>query len=139
MGHIAVSLGLVSLQITCLLHVVRPSFVIPGMRTDVYYQPGDLVLGGLFRVHRFSTSELCSRHIQPQKQFQYHEAMVHAIAMMNKRNDILPNTTLGFAILDDCTKDQVGQLSLVSYTSTQHLLHLTGRQLWWTVCSLVYT
>jgi len=33
--------------------------------------------------------------------------MVHAIRQVNELTGVLPNVTLGFVILDDCTKDQV--------------------------------
>lgn len=86
--------------------LVGASFVVPGLPTGAYHRPGDIQLGGLFRVHDYSASQLCGP-IHTQKQFQYHMAMVYAIEQVNRQPHILPNLTLGFAILDDCTKDQV--------------------------------
>ncbi len=39
--------------------------------------------------------------------YQYHEAMVYAINYVNSLDSVLPNISLGYTILDDCTKDQV--------------------------------
>ena len=74
---------------------------------DVYQKPGELMLGGLFRVREYSSTEPCSDQMRTQKSFQYHEGMVHAVNRINMEQDVLPNITLGFSILDDCVKDQV--------------------------------
>ena len=54
-----------------------------------------------------SASEPCGARVRSPKSFQYHEAMVHAIRLVNQLTSVLRNVTLGFVILDDCTKDQV--------------------------------
>ena len=86
------------------------SFQVPDLDRSVYSMEGDLMLGGIFRIHKYSNDKLCSPEVQNQKLFQYAEAMVHAVHYVNSIDTILPNITLGFTILDSCTKDQVSYL-----------------------------
>ena len=84
------------------------SFDVPAMPRDAYIQHGDLVLGGLFRIHRHDSTKpsRCSSRLYGQKSFQYLEAVRYAIHLINNRTDILPNITLGFTFLDDCYNDE---------------------------------
>ena len=72
--------------------------------TKHYVQKGDLMLGGVFPVHRYSPIEFCDTKVRELGILQRVEAMVYAINEINARNDILPNVTLGFAIFDGCYK-----------------------------------
>ncbi len=83
------------------------SFQVPDLDSSVYSMEGDIVLGGIFRIHQYSNDKLCSPEVQNQNLFQYAEAMVHSVHYVNSIDTILPNITLGFTILDSCTKDQV--------------------------------
>ena len=98
-------------QILCLCifstNLVGASFRVPDLPMTHYTLQGDINLGGIFRIHEYSAHDLCSEDVHGQKLFQYAEAMVHAIQYANSLPHVLPNVTLGFTILDSCTKDQV--------------------------------
>ena len=91
--------------------VIDSSYIVPGMDKSVYSMQGDIILGGIFRIHKYSDDEVCSEKVQSQKYFQYPEAFVHSIHYINKMDAILPNISLGFTILDTCTTDQVCSLN----------------------------
>ncbi len=42
------------------------SFSVPGLDGTVYQQEGDLNLGGIFRVHQYSASQLCNEKVHSQ-------------------------------------------------------------------------
>ena len=92
---------------TLLVTLAKASFRVPDLPMNNYTVEGDINLGGLFRIHEYSAHDLCGEEVHGQKLFQYAEAMVHAIKYTNDLPDVLPNITLGFTILDSCTKDQV--------------------------------
>ena len=66
---------------------------------------GELVLGGLFPVHKKSTSAAPCGEIQPERGIQRLEAMLYTIDVINRDPDILPEVTLGAKILDTCSRD----------------------------------
>lgn len=92
---------------TLLVTLAKASFRVPDLPMSNYTVQGDINLGGIFRIHEYSAHDLCGEEVHGQKLFQYAEAMVHAIKYTNNLPHVLPNITLGFTILDSCTKDQV--------------------------------
>lgn len=50
---------------------------------------------------------MCSDRVSPADSFQYLEATLDAIRGTNRRADLLPNITLGYAVLDVCARDTV--------------------------------
>uniref|UniRef100_A0A3P8YBP7 G-protein coupled receptors family 3 profile domain-containing protein n=1 Tax=Esox lucius TaxID=8010 RepID=A0A3P8YBP7_ESOLU len=79
--------------------------------TNSFYQEGDVVIGGLFPVHRCSVSSLPSFQRSPQQiQYEYFSArtlrwmrtMILAVNEVNRQRDLLPSLTLGFHIRDTC-------------------------------------
>ncbi|KAK2193633.1 hypothetical protein NP493_11g14008 [Ridgeia piscesae] len=103
--------------LTSLLPNIRAIYSVPGLPPSAYHMDGDLLLGGIFRVHQYSANDPCGERVRSPKSFQYHEAMVHAIRQVNELTGVLPNVTLGFVILDDCTKDQVALVRSLQYVS----------------------
>ncbi len=99
-----------SLLVSVFVTTTDASFRVPDLPMSDYTMAGDLNLGGIFRIHEHSSLELCSSTVHSQKLFQYAEAMVHAVHYANSLPHVLPNVTLGFTILDSCTKDQVRSL-----------------------------
>ena len=97
------------------LAVTKASFRVPDLPTDDYTVHGDINLGGLFRIHEYSSQHLCGDEVHGQKLFQYAEAMVHAIHYVNSLPHVLPNISMGFTILDSCTKDQVKRQKEVKF------------------------
>ena len=73
------------------------------------YQEGDVILGGLFPVHsycpdscNYSCGNLRSRDI-----VYFTQAMIFAIDEANNSSSVLPGISLGFDILDYCSKDVI--------------------------------
>lgn len=66
--------------------------------------PGDIILGGLFPVHKKGEKTACSLQIY-HRGVQRLEAMMFAIDRINNNSHILPNITLGVHILDTCSRD----------------------------------
>ncbi|XP_044256877.1 metabotropic glutamate receptor [Tribolium madens] len=66
--------------------------------------PGDIILGGLFPVHKKGERTACSQQIY-HRGVQRLEAMMFAIDRINSNPRILPNITLGVHILDTCSRD----------------------------------
>ncbi|XP_028405972.1 metabotropic glutamate receptor 4-like isoform X2 [Dendronephthya gigantea] len=65
---------------------------------------GDLILGGLFSLHRRYLDMECYQHTSPRNIMRV-EAMLYAVEEINNDTSILPNITLGAEIRDDCLSD----------------------------------
>lgn len=62
---------------------VTAVFNIPNLKETGYIEDGDILLGGIFRVHEYSDISPCSDIVRSSKSFQYFEAMVYAIKQVN--------------------------------------------------------
>lgn len=72
-------------------------------------KPGDLILGGLFPIHKKSnqTENACGEFdLQPS--YQYMTAMLFALEQINNNSALLPNITLGTKIYDSCRSTTIG-------------------------------
>nr|XP_040049064.1 extracellular calcium-sensing receptor-like [Gasterosteus aculeatus aculeatus] len=108
---------------------LRRRFHLNGM-----HMPGDVVLGGLFEVHYTSvfpellfTSEPNQLSCQGFDTAGFRHAMTMAFAIdeINKKNNLLPNVTLGYSLYDNCATLVVGfsaALLLASGQEEQFLL-----------------
>ena len=108
-----------------LVAVTEASFRVPDLPVTNYTVHGDINLGGIFRIHEYSGQDLCGDEVHGQKLFQYTEAMVHAIHYANSLPHVLPNISLGFTILDTCTKDQVRTFARCSKTFNSNIQNIT--------------
>lgn len=66
---------------------------------------GDIILGGLFPVHARGERGAPCGELKKEKGIHRLEAMLFAIDLINKDQDLLPNVTLGARILDTCSRD----------------------------------
>ena len=66
---------------------------------------GDIMLGGLFPVHKKTENELPCGEIQDGRGIQRLEAMLFTVDHINKNDKILPDVLLGANILDTCSRD----------------------------------
>ena len=78
---------------------------IPNMNMDCYIQEGHLNIGFMKQIHKMETDTFCGDNLESEYELQYVEAFRWAIDQVNARTDLLPNITLGFAVLDDCGRD----------------------------------
>lgn len=81
---------------------------------------GDIILGGLFPVHRrSSTTENACGDIDLLPGYQYLASMLFALEQINKDDDILPGITLGAKIYDTCRSQTIGSggaKEIIKYT-----------------------
>ena len=70
-----------------------------------FYREGDLNIGGFAYVQGYALDTLCSDSVMFLPTHQIGHKVAFILEQYNKRDDILPNVTLGFAILDECFRD----------------------------------
>ena len=95
---------------------------------------GDIILGGLFPVHKEGSREDTCGEFSEIPGYQYMEAMRYAVDQINNRSDILPGIRLGTVIYDTCrsptitadrTKDLI-KLSLEREANTSEFAGVIG-------------
>uniref|UniRef100_A0A3P8VUQ5 G-protein coupled receptors family 3 profile domain-containing protein n=1 Tax=Cynoglossus semilaevis TaxID=244447 RepID=A0A3P8VUQ5_CYNSE len=92
------------------------------------YQSGDLILGGIFKLHFFSSFPDLSFTSQPQqpicygfdvRSFRQAQTMAFAIDEINRNPSLLPNVTLGYSMYDNCMNVGVGFRAALSLANGQ--------------------
>ncbi|KAJ1080369.1 hypothetical protein NDU88_000586 [Pleurodeles waltl] len=105
------------LLVWCLKLVYLAQSTVPGCQlkrdsVSGFSRDGDILLGGIFRVHFSALQPLLTFQEEPVaatcqtfglQNYQLVQAMVFAIKEINNNPTILPNITLGFHIYDSCT------------------------------------
>ncbi|XP_071353036.1 extracellular calcium-sensing receptor-like isoform X2 [Trachinotus anak] len=101
------------------------------------HKAGDVVLGGLFQIHFFSTYPDLSFTSEPQQPtchgfdvlgFKQAQTMAFAIDEINRNSNLLPNLTMGYSVYDNCLQLGIGfraALSLASGQEEQVMLYDT--------------
>ncbi|XP_031614279.2 extracellular calcium-sensing receptor-like [Oreochromis aureus] len=89
---------------------------------------GDIILGGLFPVHFFSSVPYPSFTSEPQQPtchgfyvqgFRQAQTMAFAIDEINRNANLLPNVTLGYTLYDNCVELGIGFRGALSLASGQ--------------------
>ncbi|XP_023287310.1 extracellular calcium-sensing receptor-like [Seriola lalandi dorsalis] len=92
------------------------------------HKAGDVVLGGLFQIHFFSTYPGLSYTSEPQQPtchgfdvlgFRQAQTMAFAIDEINRNSHLLPNVTLGYSLYDNCLQLGIGFRAALTLTSGQ--------------------
>lgn len=108
------------------MHIQGEPLQLRTLDWSTYSEPGDLSIGGVFPIHRYDKKgKLCSETLLGTLQTQFVQAMVFGIQEINKRSDILPNITLGFVIMDDCTSENVALARAMSFLPRSKESHHT--------------
>ena len=101
-----VNAGKTAAQILCC--PVPLDIVPPGVPREIYTKSGDINIGGIFNIHKYSPDRPCGDQLHGTVQTQFVEAMVYAIRQINANDSLLHGITLGYSILDDCNSRTTG-------------------------------
>ncbi|KAK2140109.1 hypothetical protein LSH36_1480g00012 [Paralvinella palmiformis] len=83
---------------------VGGELTVPGFDYKVYAREGDINIGYLIHVYRYSSSDFCSDSFRPTGA-QNTEIAGFMTDRINADDALLPNISLGFVVFDDCQKD----------------------------------
>ena len=81
--------------------------VVPNLNGYCYSSKGHINMGVLIALSERGDNELCSEKLSSIRNPQSVEIVKYALFEINSREDILPNITLGYSILDTCNRDIV--------------------------------
>ena len=82
---------------------------------ETHTKHGDFIIGGMFDPYR-SDNAPCDGKLRWYA-ISLIESMVYAVDLINKRNDILPNVSLGYEIRNDCQNEDVSLWTMLTMTS----------------------
>ena len=91
------------------------NLVVPGLDREAYIEEGDINIGLLRYIHRYSDG-FCSDSYRTSGA-QNSEVGKFMTDRINKDDELLPNITLGFVVLDDCQKDLTALARSVYFVS----------------------
>ncbi|KAG7495886.1 extracellular calcium-sensing receptor-like [Solea senegalensis] len=92
------------------------------------HKTGDVILGGIFKVHFTSTYPILSLTSEPQQPgcygfdiigFRQAQTMAFAIDEINRNSNLLPNVTLGYSLHDNCNQLGIGFRAALTLVSGQ--------------------
>ena len=85
-----------------------------------YIKEGEINLGAFLSISNYSPFKLCGDKLRFPPSMQYVEALMFAVGEINKDPKLLPNTTLGMIILDDCVKQSTASAQAVRFLPHLH-------------------
>ena len=106
---------IMKLRLQILLPLLLYSLLLPASRavfknnnlpSDDLFRLGDVLLGGLVRLYYPDDYPICGQRVA-RVGVQVASATIWTIEQLNLDNTILPNITLGYAILNDCGRESV--------------------------------
>lgn len=95
--------------------VMSTSMIIRNQPPLRYIRHGDLDIGCIISGLGYSVDSLCGNKPFVNSSFHFSEAIAYAIDELNQNEDILPNVTLGFVIVDDCMKETTATVQALSF------------------------
>lgn len=84
------------------LRAIVFSLIVNGLNAAFISTPGDIIIGGIFPVHKEGDKENSCGPFNEIPGYQYMESMLYALDKINKNRDILPGIKLGTIIYDTC-------------------------------------
>ncbi|KAH9514710.1 Metabotropic glutamate receptor 1 [Bulinus truncatus] len=105
--------------------IVRCIIPVPGLTHKSYENLGDVNIGAFFTITEYAQHGLCAKKLQFPLLQQYVEAMVFAVKKINEEKQLLPNMTLGYAILDDCVKESAAVAQALKFIPRRHCKNMT--------------
>ena len=114
-----------------LLHIIAVSRggqlrPIPGLPTVNFSQLGDLNLGLVLRLHKYTRNAFCGNGTAGLTYLQKLEAFAFAVDEINNRSDILPNVTLGFVAVDDCGNSRTARARALHFIQCENCSTVSG-------------
>ena len=101
---------------------------LPSNVCELYYQPGDVIIGGMLPM--YPGGQPCgSSLLMPGVEIV--EMWVYAVEAINRRNDVLPNVTLGLEIRNDCGNQDVAlwtAMTMMSPSGNQEFEEICPKQ-----------
>lgn len=90
---------------------------VPGLKYRVYARQGDINIGFLTHIYRYSSSDFCASTFRPTGA-QNSEIPAFMTEQINQDDSLLPNISLGFVTFDDCQKDLTALANSVYFVPT---------------------
>lgn len=100
--------------LSCLVHLCNTKSAIPHRVCEIYYQPGDIIIGGMLPL--YTGGNPCGETLL-WKVVEVVEMLVYAVESINERTDVLPNVTLGFEIRNDCGNKDIALWTALTMAS----------------------
>ena len=93
---------------------------IPNLNGPCYVKPGDINLGVIISYSERGSESYCSSNLRSKWGTQYAEVLKYAIETINTRQDILPNISIGYIMMDACDRDLVALARSMSFIPTEN-------------------
>lgn len=103
-----------------LLGTVLATKILENEHEVFYIQRGDIMFGAALDVHSFHPTELCGSNLRELDIIYRTEAFAYAVNALNKNSDILSNISVGFAIVDTCSKDITSQAKSLHFIQSKN-------------------
>ena len=75
---------------------------------------GDINIGGILRLYDSSSDEVCRNNLKTWS-IQAAQSIIYETKTNNQDDEILPNTSLGFTILNDCLRNAITMSRAVQF------------------------
>ncbi|KAK2146922.1 hypothetical protein LSH36_579g05074 [Paralvinella palmiformis] len=100
-------MGTLLMTLECFLLItvkISSQLSVPGFKREAYVKKGDINIGMITYIHQFSSRQFCSEDVWRTDALRT-EVPAYITELVNQDDSLLPNITLGFIVMDGCTKD----------------------------------